>query len=92
MFGMNSIRDDEQDARLVTLERRVLELEQKFFLPHIPEVRRSTYGKRFDPDYLPPPPNVSSNPMIIVPPLQHPNSSVSFPDPTPSMSWFPARI
>jgi hypothetical protein len=87
MFGMNSTRDDEQDARLVTLERRVLELEQKVFLEYTSEFRRSPYGKRFEPDYHPPPPNVCSNPMIIVPPLQNPNSSVSFPDPTPSMSW-----
>ena len=87
VFGMNSTSDDEQDARLVTLERRVLELEQKVFLAHIPEVRRSPYGKRFDCDPPPPPPNVSSNPMMIVPPLQNPNSSASFPDPPPSMSW-----
>ena len=86
IFGMNSIRDDEQSARFAILERRVLELEQKVFLGHIPEVRRSTYGKRLDCDPPPPPPNVSSNPMMIVPPLQNPNSSASFPDP-PSMSW-----
>ena len=87
VFGMTSTSNDEQDARLITLERRVLELEQKVFLAHTPEIKRSPYGKRFDPDYRPPPSSVSSNPMMIVPPLQNPNSIASFPDHPPSMSW-----
>jgi hypothetical protein len=89
MFGMNSTSDDEQEARLITLERRVLELEQKVFLGHIPEVMWSPYGKRFEPDPPPPPPpsTVSSNPMLITP-LQNPDSCAPFYSESPlSISW-----
>ena len=86
IFGMYSSSDDEHAVRFTNLERRVLELEQKVFLGHIPELGRTNYRKRLECDPPPPPPNVSSNPMMIVPPLQNPNASASFPDP-PSMSW-----
>lgn len=87
VFGMNSSSDDEYDVRFTNIERRVLELEQKVFLGHVPELGRMDYRKRFECNPPPPPPNMASNPMLITP-LQNPNLSASFqPDPPLTMSW-----
>lgn len=83
-----SEEDVEVTGRLEALERRVLELEQKVFLPTKNDPRDVNFRKKYqepDPEFV-----YRSNPIICPPTNSKPNASAplySKPEAAAAMSW-----